>query len=615
MKRIVLMIMLAGLVVSCTAKDNGSGSTNENTASSGEYAVVMKGDANLDAQTITLVETSDLHGRIYPYDYAIDGEDMGAGLAKIATIVNQLRNENPALILMDNGDTVQDNYINLFNDQEVSPMVEAMNAMKFDLWNIGNHEFNFEKDFLLRNVKNFNGTVLSDNVISTDDGTYFVKPYQIFNVNGARVAVVGAMVPYVPIWEASTPEHFEGLQFNEIINSTTKVLDEINGQYDVLVGLFHVGRNDERGGDGIYDIANAFPQFDVIFGGHEHARYTEVVNGVNIIEPGFAGWALAKADIDVAKEDGKWVVKSVSVANLETNGVEPDKAILEQFEYVDTKSKAVANTVVGQVVETFIQRPDYITGDAKVTTMPTAQLQPNAVIDLINDVQLFYSGADISAAAFFKSSANLMKGDFKNKDVANIYKYPNTLIGVEISGSSMLEYMEWSAAYYNTWKEGDVTVSFDKDIRGYNYDMFTGIDYEIDISKEAGNRIVNPMVGGNPLDPRKIYKLAVNNYRFGTLTQHGWVTSNNKYYDSYEEMQDAGRIRDLIVKYTKEERNGTLEPIVHHNWGLIGIKLDYPQAEQIYDMVRTGAIEIPRSEDGRTPNVKSLNINDYPNLK
>lgn len=611
---LVLMLVLAGSLVACTSKDKGAAVSDGKGMATGASAVIVKGSMDLESQTIVIAETSDLHGRIYPYDYAIDGEDVDTGLAKIATIVNELRAKTPSLILVDNGDTVQDNYISLFNDQEVSPMVEAMNAMGFDAWNIGNHEFNFEKSFLDRNVKNFDGAVLSNNVIKTDDGSYFVKPYQIFDVNGARVAIVAGMVPYVPIWEASTPEHFEGLKFDGIIESTKVVMAEIEGQYDVLVGLFHVGREDERGGDGIYDIANAFPEFDVIFAGHEHGRFTEVVNGVPIIEPGFAGWALATASIDVEKVNGKWVVKDVSVANLETANVEPDGAVLAQFKYVDDKSKSVANTVVGEVAETFIKRPDYITGKDDVTTMPTAQLEPNAVIDLINDVQLFYSGADIAAAAFFKSNANLMAGDFKNKDVANIYKYPNTLIGVEISGANLKQFMEWSASYYNTWEEGDVTISFNKDVRSYNYDMFTGIDYEIDLSKGAGERIVNATIDGKPLDITATYKLAVNNYRFGTLTQHGWVTNNNKYYDSYEEMQDAGRIRDLIVKYTKEERKGKLEPIVHNNWKITGVKLDYPQAEKIYEMVRAGDIVIPRSEDGRTPNVRSLNIKDYPNL-
>jgi len=196
------------------------------------------------------------------------------------------------------------------------------------------------------------------------------------------------------------------------------------------------------------------------------------------------------------------------------------------------------------------------------------------------------------------------------KDVAFIYKYPNTLSGVNITGENLLKYMEWSASYYNTYTPGDITISFNPDIRGYNYDMFAGMTYEIDITKEAGNRIKNVMIGSEPLDSDKIYKLAVNNYRFGTLINLGLVDLDDEYYNSYTLMQDAGRIRDLIIKYTVEEKDGILNPTVDNNWKLVGAELDIPAREAVFEMVRNGEIAIPTSEDGRTLNVESLNLID-----
>ncbi len=114
--------------------------------------------------------------------------------------------------------------------------------------------------------------------------------------------------------------------------------------------------------------------------------------------------------------------------------------------------------------------------------------------------------------------------------------------------------MEWSASYYNTYTPGDVTVSFDPNVRGYNYDMFAGVTYDIDITEPAGSRITNLKLDGKEIADDQTYKLAVNNYRFGTLTSNGWVTDDDKYYDSYDLMQDAGRIRDLIIKYIREEK-------------------------------------------------------------
>jgi 2',3'-cyclic-nucleotide 2'-phosphodiesterase/3'-nucleotidase len=221
---------------------------------------------------------------------------------------------------------------------------------------------------------------------------------------------------------------------------------------------------------------------------------------------------------------------------------------------------------------------------------------------------MFYTEADVSSAALFNFGSNLLKGPFKKKDVAFIYKYPNTLVGTKITGANLKKYMEWSASYYNTWKEGDVTISFNPKIRGYNYDMFSGMTYEINLSKPAGERVENVLINGLPLVDNNVYRLSLNNYRFGTLLGLGLVTMEDRYYDSYEIMQDAGRIRAMIVKYVQEEKGGVLAPTVDNNWKITGVDLESPFKEVIFDMVRKGELSIPTSEDGRTLNVKALNV-------
>jgi 2',3'-cyclic-nucleotide 2'-phosphodiesterase/3'-nucleotidase len=623
MKKFLMATLVASIFMACNSNDVSSTKQTEPKQMEAvervvTHEVIVKGDENLDEQTIRIAATSDIHGRIYPYEYAIDEKDDDAGLAKAATIIKKLREENPNMILMDDGDTVQDNSAELFNDLEVHPMVEAMNSMGYDIWTLGNHEFNFGIDFINRNIDHFDGTVLSSNIKNKKDGSEFVNSYQIFDVNGAKVAVIGIIPPYIPMWEASSPAHFKGLEFKDVLESVKETVKEIDGQYDILVGSIHMGREDEYGGTGIYDLANEVPEFDIIFGGHEHAKYVENVNNTPLVEPGAYGWAVSTADIPVKKVDGKWVISGdIVVENLQTEKVEADKEILDEFKYVDEQSKADAATVVGEVTKTFIERPDFITGEDKVTTMPTAQLEPNAVIQLINDVQTKYAvdkdgnPADVSAAAFFKAEANLKAGPFKKRDVANIYKYSNTLIGVNMTGENLLKYMEWSMSYYNTWHEGDVTISFNPDVRGYNYDMFSGIDYKVDLSKEPGHRIINPTIKGEPIDLAKVYKVAVNNYRFGTITKNGWATEEDKYFDSGND--EVSTIRGFIMKYVNEEKGGKLEPQVVNNWEITGIKLDYPQREEIYEKIKNGEIVIPKSPDGRTLNVKSININDYTN--
>ncbi|MGL5124551.1 MAG: bifunctional metallophosphatase/5'-nucleotidase [Fusobacteriaceae bacterium] len=575
-----------------------------------ETKIIKKGEAGKDEVTLNFASTSDMHGRIYPYEYGIGEEVPNAGFGKVNTIVKDLRIKNPNLVLIDVGDTVQDNSAELFNNLETHPMVEAMNSMNYDVWVLGNHEFNFEKEFIMRNIKNFKGAVVNANVKNEEDNSHFVLPYQLFEVEGVRVAVIGVLPPHIPMWEASAPEHFKGLTFENPMDSVKEVVKSLEGQYDVLIGAVHLGRKDEYGSTGSFDLAKEIPEFDIIFAGHEHAKHVTDVDGTPVLESGAYGWGVATGEIKLKKTNGKWEKESVVAENIETKTYEADKDILKQFEKVHEVSLADANQVIGKVEKTFIDGVDFITKADKVTTMATSQIQDTAIIQLINDVQMHYAKADISSAAIFNSNSNLKAGDFKKMDVAFIYKYTNTLMGVNMTGENLLKFMEWSANYYNTSKPGDVTVSFNEKVRGYNYDIFDGITYDIDISKESGQRIVNAKIKGEPVDLAKTYKVAVNNYRFGTLMNLKLINETDKYYDSYTELQDAGRVRELIVKYVQEELKGKLEPNFDNNWKIIGIEKNAAAESEIFEKIKKGEIIIPKSADGRTDNVKSINVNE-----
>ena len=623
MRKLQSIAALTAAVVFTACLGTNAGVVNERqTRASGkqpdtvtlEHKLITKGTAGADEVTLVFAATADVHGRIYPYDYAVTESVAGAGYAKTYSIVKELREKHPNMVLMDVGDTVQDNSAELFNDLETHPMIQALNYMNCDIWVLGNHEFNFEKEFLVRNIKNFNGGVLSANIYNEADNSHFVLPYQLLNIEGVRVAVVGLVPPHIPMWEASAPDHFKGLTFEEPLDAARKTVDALKGQYDVLIGAFHLGRYPEHGEKGsVMTIAKAIPEFDLIFGGHEHALYNTEVEGMNgdktwTIEPGAYGKALAVGEITVKKHDNAWKIVSVKAENKETKQIDSNADLEKEFAFVHEQSLADADTVIGTVTEDFIPRVDYITGAETVTTMPTIQLEDTALIDFINEVQIKTADAEIASVAAFRSDMNLKKGEFKKKDVAFIYKYTNTLRGVNMTGENLLKYMEWSAEYFNTPVDGDITISFNPNIRAYNYDMFDGITYDIDISKPVGSRIVNAKVNGEPVDPAKVYKVAVNNYRFGTLQKLKLVKQEDVYYDSYETMQDAGRIRDLIVQYVKEKK--TISPTVNNNWKIIGFNTEVPGREDALEKIRKGEIAIPSSADGRTRNVKSVNIKD-----
>lgn len=571
-----------------------------------------------NAKTITILATSDLHGRLYPWEYAAGKADEKSGLAKIQTLIKAEKTKNPSTILVDCGDLVQGNLADLFNDQPVHPMVEAINYMEYDAWVLGNHEFNFSLDFLNRNVAAFKGSVLVANIYK-EDGTRAFEPYKIIEKDGVRVALVGMIAPHIPIWESSNPDRFKGLTFTDPVEEAKKVVKELEGKYDVLVGFFHMGDTAEKGDtDGALPVAEAVPQFNVIFCGHKHAKFDDIVSssGVKLIEPGTNGVALAKADINLVKEVDQWVVKEVTTKNIDvTAETEADKELLEKFAYVDETSKKEAAREVGIVTEDFVKGVDYFTGEDTITTMPRAQLEDNAITDLINEVQMYYTKADISGAALFDIDANVKAGPFRLQDAAKIYKYDNnTLVGLNITGKNLKAYMEWSASYYNQYKEGDLTISFNPDIRAYNYDMFSGVNYDIDISKPAGSRIVNLTYKGEPIKDDSVYKLALNDYRFGTLKTLGLATDEDKFYPSKEQEGAQESLRTLVLKYVQEVKKGVVTPTVDNNWKIIGTNFDYEKYKEYYDQIKYGEIKIPKSFDGRTPNVKSVNIDDLAKL-
>ncbi|MFV0503520.1 MAG: 5'-nucleotidase C-terminal domain-containing protein [Lachnospirales bacterium] len=519
------------------------------------------------------------------------------------------RNKDPNLLVVDSGDTIESNMINLFNGDEIHPMVKAFNMLGYDAWATGNHEFNFGLDVLNNAIGDFEGVSISSNILK-EDGSYFVDPYIVKDYDGVKVAFIGMVAPHVKRWEASTPEHFKGLDFIDPVKAAQKAMDLINEKEDadVVIGVFHLGISGEGYDPELTDSASIIFEevegFDAAFLGHAHSTFgdadDQVFSGDTIVvEPGFAGANLAKIEIDVVKTDDGYDVVDKRTDLLETTGVEPSKAVLKEFKYVDDRSKEAAYEAIGTATEEFLPQENF-------KGIPVAQIQDSAVIDLINEVQTFYSGADVSAAALFDTKSNLEAGEIQFKDAALIYKYSNTLQGHKISGKNLKEYMEWSASFYNTAKKGDLTVSFNEDIRGYNYDMFSGVNYKIDISKEPGNRIVDLTFKGKAITDDMEFVLAINNYRVGTLQGLGLLPEDGSsiVYDSTS--TPTPEMQRLITKYIKEEKAGVISPNVDNNWKIKNapIKKDGFYAQYL---VNNDYITIPKSEDGRTLNVKSLN--------
>lgn len=562
---------------------------------------------------INILATSDLHGRIYPVEYAT-GFEINGGLGKVATIVKEERAKDSELLLIDNGDTIESNMINIFNGDEIHPMIKTMNAMNYDIWTLGNHEFNFGLEVLNKAITSFEGDVLVGNIINTEDNSTFVKPYIIKEIKGVKIGILSLTTPHVKRWE-SNPDNYKGLDFLDPFEIAKKYADILLNEenVDVLIGTFHFGLESQNFSkdfnDSAREIAEKIEGFDAIITGHAHSTFGELgeektYNGTKLIAMSSTGKYVGKINIKLEKFGNKFKVINVNTDLITTIGVEADQEILDLMKYVDDKSTEEANTVVGFATSDFLQK-EIVKG------IPVAQVQDTAVIDLINKVQMIYSGADVSGSALLDSRATVKEGELTFKDIALLYKYSNTLEGYNITGAKLKEYLEWSARYYNTQKKGDVNVSFNPNIRGYNYDMFSGIDYEIDLSKPVGERVINIIFNGNTLEDDTELKIAMNNYRAGVLKSLGILKDDmsDMYFDSTTLAEPE--MQRLIQKYVSE-KEGNLEPIVDNNWKLIGISKKELGHDEALRLINEGIISLPRSEDGRTRNVKSINVLDVP---
>ena len=237
----------------------------------------------------------------------------------------------------------------------------------------------------------------------------------------------------------------------------------------------------------------------------------------------------------------------------------------------------------------------------EISGIPEGKLRDTALIDLINKIQMEAAHADVSACSLFKDTSDLPEGDIYYSNVFDIYKYTNTLYRVSVTGAELKAYMEWAAECYNQWKPGDINISFDPDYPKSLCDIFSGVDYEINLSKPKGERIENVMFRGEPLADDQVLTLAVNNYRYASTLKPKELVKANRDWES------SNSVRDLIVKYFDE--HSPVEPTVDNNWKITGVDLSLgdPRRAEIIGWINEGKLEVPYDE--------SYNLEDYEGLK
>ena len=556
---------------------------------------------------IQILATSDLHGKFYPYDYAINEESKSGSLTQIATAVKKYRTDNT--IIVDVGDTIQDNYSEMFFKDKIHPMMLAMNEIGYDIWAIGNHEFNYGVENLKNIMKQSTSKVLIGNLYNPD-GTSFADSYTIIEKDGVKIGVIGMCTPNITKWDSVNLKDYI---VTDPVEETKKIVKDLRDKVDVLIATVHMGEENEYDvpNSGANDLANACPELDLIIAAHEHKLVEETyVNNVLIVENKSSGATMSKVNIVVEKDKFGCKIVDRKAESIKISEYESDKELSKKLAPYNERAKKEANIIIGELIG------GNLVPENEIAEIPQAQIEPTSLIDLINEVQMYYTDAQVSSAALFNIDANLEPGKIKKSDTSLIYKYGNTLYKVQMTGKQLKKYMEWSANYYNTYNPKDLTISFNENVRGFNYDMFSGVDYQIDISEKPGNRIKNLKwtKTGKEVKDDEVFVIAVNNYRVNThLLSYGEIYEEGEELPKVLEIDVNGKIggvRELIGDYIKNVKGGKITPNNPKNWEIIGNNWDKEKHEKAVQMIREGKIKIPSSQDGRTPNVKSITEDD-----
>ena len=516
----------------------------------------------METKKLQLLVTSDIHGYLMPTTYRRTLEPLG--LVKLASIIEELREQRPSL-LIDNGDLIQGSplasYYHANQTDRPNPIIEVANFLNYDVAIFGNHEFNYGLPFLNEAVSQSQFPWLSGNIFFKD-GTAFTLPYIVKEIEGIRIGIIGVTTHFVPVWEEAT--HIEGLDFHDAFESAKRWITHIrqHEKVDLVVLCYHGGFSHDLSTGELIEPYTGENQgylmckeldFDILISGHQHREIATKAFAKSIVQPGTKGNCVAAITIDLDIQDGQIINKHHEAT----------------LHYVEENTPACPQVTllsesIHQQTENWLDEPiGTIEGNMLFEDAFHVRIHKHPYIEFIQNVQMASTNTQISCTALFHDGPGGFPKDVTMRHLVTNYIFPNTLKVLRVKGDHIIQALEQNATYFSI-KDGGLTISesflYPK-AQSYNYDMWEGIDYTLDIHRPIGERVTEVTFQGKPLDLEDFYDVVMNNYRASGA-------GNFPYFADCSIVKDVQiDMIELIALYF--EKNPIVQATCRRNWEIL----------------------------------------------
>ena len=530
---------------------------------------------------IKILGTSDIHGRVVPWSYGADVEDKSGSYAQIATYVKDVRKNNKNVVLVDVGDAIQDNQVDVFaKDKKYykdHPIPKVLNEMKYDVFVLGNHEFNFGMKALDEILKDIKAKKLTANFYHKKNDKRYIDATTIIEKDGVKLGIIGLSTPMSAKFEEDTG-NLKDMKFTSPTEEARTQVEKLKAKgVDAIIAVTHMGIDNENNipDTGMRDVINAVDGIDVVIAGHMHKDVpSETIKNTLITEPHRYGTVVSEVDLTFDINDKKEVklVKKES-KTVPVKELEADKKIAEIYKPYHEKLRELNNVVIGQTENEMVPQ------ETK-HGVSAAFSKDTGLSSFINDVEQHYSGADVVTFSFDHQKARMDKGDIKKKDIIFNYRYAGGDVTVyEMTGKQLKEYMEWSANYFDTIQPGDTEYRYNaerKKSKYVTYDIFGGVNYKIDLRNPQGSKIVDlTLADGKPVTDDMKLKVGMNSYRFAQLNGKGGIWEGQQIPVLWESKvamgREKGTIQNMMIDYITNVKKGKIDGLSHNRWEIIGL--------------------------------------------